>query len=58
MRVPTHAAVATSAETAHAIAWVADNAGRWAADAPVLICLSGRGDKDVAQLVGTDLLDA
>jgi tryptophan synthase beta chain len=45
-------------ETAHAIAWVADSAGRWAADAPVLVCLSGRGDKDVAQLVGTDLLDA
>jgi tryptophan synthase beta chain len=45
-------------ETAHAIAWVAESAGRWAADAPVLICLSGRGDKDVAQLVGTDLLDA
>ena len=44
-------------ETAHAIAWVADNAGRWPADAPVLICLSGRGDKDVAQLVGTDLLE-
>ena len=44
-------------ETAHAIAWVADNAGRWAPDAPVLICLSGRGDKDVAQLVGTDLLE-
>ena len=43
-------------ETAHAIAWVADGAGRWPADAPVLICLSGRGDKDVAQLVGTDLL--
>jgi len=44
-------------ETAHAIAWVAASAGRWAADAPVLVCLSGRGDKDVAQLVGTDLLD-
>ena len=44
-------------ETAHAIAWVADSAGRWAPDAPVLVCLSGRGDKDVAQLVGTDLLD-
>ena len=44
-------------ETAHAIAWVADNAGRWRDGAPVLICLSGRGDKDVAQLVGTDLLE-
>ncbi|MEJ7809243.1 MAG: tryptophan synthase subunit beta [Gemmatimonadaceae bacterium] len=36
-------------ETAHAIAWVAANRGRWTGDAPVLICLSGRGDKDVAQ---------
>jgi tryptophan synthase beta chain len=37
-------------ETSHAIAWVASQAGRWAADEPVLICLSGRGDKDVAQV--------
>jgi len=36
-------------ETAHAVAWVAANAGRWATDEPVLICVSGRGDKDVAQ---------
>jgi tryptophan synthase beta chain len=43
-------------ETAHAIAWIADNRGRWSADAHILVCLSGRGDKDVAQLVGTDLL--
>ena len=37
-------------ETAHAVAWVADSAGRWRADDAVLICVSGRGDKDVAQL--------
>jgi tryptophan synthase beta chain len=37
-------------ETAHAIAWVAKERGRWAADAPVLICVSGRGDKDVSQV--------
>ncbi len=37
-------------ETSHAIAWVAKNAGRWEKDEPVLICLSGRGDKDVAQV--------
>ncbi len=37
-------------ETAHAIAWVDSQAGRWAADDPVLICISGRGDKDVAQV--------
>jgi tryptophan synthase beta chain len=37
-------------ETAHAIAWVVEEAGRWEAGAPVLICISGRGDKDVAQI--------
>jgi tryptophan synthase beta chain len=44
-------------ETAHAVAWVEDNAGRWADDAPVLICVSGRGDKDVAQLSQLGILD-
>ena len=37
-------------ETAHAVAWVAKSRGRWAADEPVLICVSGRGDKDVMQV--------
>ena len=37
-------------ETSHAIAWVVEQAGRWEGDAPVLICISGRGDKDVAQI--------
>ncbi len=37
-------------ETAHAVAWVAAQAARWPADAPVLLCVSGRGDKDVAQV--------
>ncbi len=37
-------------ETAHAVAWIASQAGRWAADEPVLLCVSGRGDKDVAQV--------
>lgn len=37
-------------ETAHAVSWVASERGRWAADAPVLICVSGRGDKDVMQV--------
>jgi tryptophan synthase beta chain len=37
-------------ETAHAIAWVLE-AGRVAAeDGPILLCLSGRGDKDVAHV--------
>ena len=35
-------------ETAHAVAWIASKRGRWRADEPVLLCVSGRGDKDVA----------
>jgi tryptophan synthase beta chain len=35
-------------ETAHAFAWVRAQRGRWEPQGPVLICLSGRGDKDVA----------
>jgi tryptophan synthase beta chain len=38
-------------ETSHAIAWVADNASRWKEGDAVLICISGRGDKDMAQVV-------
>jgi tryptophan synthase beta chain len=37
-------------ETAHAVAWVERERGRWRADEPVLLCVSGRGDKDVATL--------
>ncbi|HEX5437462.1 MAG TPA: tryptophan synthase subunit beta [Gemmatimonadaceae bacterium] len=37
-------------ESAHAVAWLASQAGRWSDDAPVLLCVSGRGDKDVAQV--------
>jgi tryptophan synthase beta chain len=37
-------------ETAHAVSWIASQKGRWAADEPVLLCVSGRGDKDVAQV--------
>ena len=35
-------------ESAHAIAWVLANRGRWATEDVILINLSGRGDKDVA----------
>ena len=38
-------------ETAHGVAWIADNAGRWAKDEPVLLCVSGRGDKDVGTMM-------
>ncbi|MEP6571877.1 MAG: tryptophan synthase subunit beta [Gemmatimonadota bacterium] len=37
-------------ETAHAIAWVIGNKGAWKPDELVLLCLSGRGDKDVAHV--------
>jgi tryptophan synthase beta chain len=37
-------------ETSHAVAWVAAQRGRWTPDEPVLLCVSGRGDKDVAQI--------
>ena len=37
-------------ETAHAVAWIASQAGRWTPDQRVLLCVSGRGDKDVAQI--------
>jgi tryptophan synthase beta chain len=37
-------------EPAHALAWLTRQRGRWGADDPVLVCLSGRGDKDVAHV--------
>jgi tryptophan synthase beta chain len=37
-------------EPAHAIGWVRRSAGCWTGGAPVLVCLSGRGDKDVAHV--------
>ena len=37
-------------ETSHAVAWIAREKGRWSADEPVLLCVSGRGDKDVAHV--------
>ena len=44
-------------ETSHAIAWVMDNGARWASDDIVLICLSGRGDKDMSQVAELGLLE-
>ncbi|MES2525419.1 MAG: tryptophan synthase subunit beta [Gemmatimonadota bacterium] len=37
-------------ETAHAVAWIEREADRWAADEPILLCVSGRGDKDMATI--------
>ena len=40
-------------ETAHAVAWLTRSRGRWTRDEVVLLCLSGRGDKDVAHVAAT-----
>ena len=37
-------------ETAHAVAWIAREHARWNADDVVLLCVSGRGDKDMATI--------
>ena len=37
-------------ETAHAVAWIDAQRGSWRRDAHVLLCVSGRGDKDVAHV--------
>ena len=44
-------------ETAHAIAWVERERARWSSDDAVLLCISGRGDKDVAQVMEMGILD-
>jgi tryptophan synthase beta chain len=45
-------------ESAHAVSWITSNAGRWSNDESVLLCVSGRGDKDVAQVMEMGILDA
>ena len=45
-------------ETAHAVAWIESQRGRWLPDEHVLLCVSGRGDKDVAQISDMDHLPA
>ena len=37
-------------ESSHAVAYVLEHGHRWAGQGPVVICLSGRGDKDVAEV--------
>jgi tryptophan synthase beta chain len=37
-------------ETAHAVAWIVREKDRWGANDPVLLCVSGRGDKDVGTM--------
>jgi tryptophan synthase beta chain len=43
-------------ETAHAVAWVERERARWDRDDVVLLCISGRGDKDVAQVMDMGIL--
>ena len=43
-------------ETAHAIAWMNASRGRWTPDENIIVCVSGRGDKDVAQLSESGIL--
>ena len=45
-------------ETAHAIAWVDRERARWTSDDSILLCVSGRGDKDVAQVMEMGILGA
>ena len=44
-------------ETAHAVAWVDRERARWTPDDVVLLCISGRGDKDVAQVMDMGILN-
>ena len=39
-------------ESSHAIAYVLAHGSRWCERGPVVVCLSGRGDKDVEQVAG------
>ena len=41
-------------ESAHAVAWVLGEAGRWPVGAVVIVNLSGRGDKDVAAVAASE----
>jgi tryptophan synthase beta chain len=43
-------------ETAHAVSWIASQKGRWTKNDAVLLCVSGRGDKDVAQVSEMNIL--
>jgi len=45
-------------EAAHAVAWMSAERGRWATADHVLLCVSGRGDKDVAQVSESGVVQA
>ena len=57
-RLATLEGIIPALESAHAVACVVRDAGTWIGRGPLLICLSGRGDKDVAHVArveGKDL---
>jgi tryptophan synthase beta chain len=41
-------------ESAHAIAYVLEHGQRWIDRGPIVVCLSGRGDKDVAEVASRE----
>jgi tryptophan synthase beta chain len=41
-------------ESAHAIAYVLEHGQRWSDRGPIVVCLSGRGDKDVAEVASLE----
>jgi tryptophan synthase beta chain len=45
-------------ESSHAVSWIAQNKGRWKTDDHIVLCVSGRGDKDVAQVSARLILGA
>ncbi len=44
-------------ESAHAIAYLFREGARWSEAGPVVLCLSGRGDKDVAEVAARTVAD-
>ncbi|HEX5973505.1 MAG TPA: tryptophan synthase subunit beta [Gemmatimonadaceae bacterium] len=44
-------------ETAHAVAWIERERDRWTTSDVVLLCVSGRGDKDVVQVMDMGILE-
>jgi tryptophan synthase beta chain len=45
-------------ESAHAVSWITRERSRWNADDVILLCVSGRGDKDVAQMMEMGILNS
>jgi tryptophan synthase beta chain len=45
-------------ESSHAVSWIAKNKGRWGPNDHIVLCVSGRGDKDVAQVSDRLILGA